>query len=1041
MDAFIPSAHLVCRMCSTFICSVIIVLRPVGPLGGQYLFLILTVKELVFPPSTSPSAQIEATVVNMAGALFGLGWSNLGLACSTFAAGRYGVDSSASRGIRALFLLILGFLTGLARSSLPRLTFASRAAGLVSAFLLTSTPDYPKWKYTSFTQLLFVCVIAGGSSLFVALVARFFVPNGGYAKDTINALGLLKDLVRLATTRNIDPLPASATAPPSPSPTMTDGRPPTPRAPVPTLESLQRSCLDASLALHASYAYSAFELRIGRVPVSQIKPLLATVGRVREELAWGIVRAGVHVQTEPGDPLPQTKTKDMAYRDDRLTKDEVELLATLDDPSRACADAIGDGITSLQASIGLCFGIKTAGFAHEAKVSHEEPKTGMSKEHATPVPKKGQARDKQMLLNAHTERDKLIEARASLQAQLNSVVDSMNDAHMLHMSPRPGLGISPTSSYGADLDHSASSHHHQLFRKSLYATSLLHISSEIIRALTLIIAVLELHMTSRTRIFFLRPSWMWLGMSPRALVVEQTNEDPNVDPGSNDEPSESGHRTNDAVHGTGLSAQEARQGLFQRRDTALLISPAVQIESQAPLYKKFKKWVAALRQVRITRQSIKRGLANVVEFPQEVLRNTWNKAGVLQFRVKFSKFVRRIQHSKHARHAVKNAVGVTLLGIPSFLPLGSAGRTYFTYTHGVWAIISFMYVLEPNTALTWRVGMMRICGTCIGAVFAYVTWAICRSNPYGLVTMVTAGEILLTWLVRSSTPGVGVVASVTIPPIVFAEYLHLTYPSVIDLASFRGFQIVIGIVGAILVNHFLFPRHCRVMFLSGMAQVMASLTQLYLHLSQRTLNEKARTRKGMLRGAKLDLRLREMIARETLLLKQMDNEISLMPKPTRLYRESTETVQRIADLMSGLRRIRENVPQREAILQVLQHRQHTISCICIVLFACEHAFRSRRPLPQMLPSPRKAFEALSREMMESLQDAPRATDIAYAVAENEVLEEMVDALDNLILVTRELFGTDEWLESCDLGRSFAQRQSEAETPAFQSPRVSVRRLD
>ena len=95
----------------------------------------------------------------------------------------------------------------------------------------------------------------------------------------------------------------------------------------------------------------------------------------------------------------------------------------------------------------------------------------------------------------------------------------------------------------------------------------------------------------------------------------------------------------------------------------------------------------------------------------------------------------------------------------------------------------------------------------------------------------------------------------------------------------------------------------------------------------------------------------------------------------------------------------------------------------------------------MLPSPRKAFEALSREMMEALQDVPRATDIAYAVAENEVLEEMVDALDNLILVTRELFGTDEWLESCDVGRSFAQRQSEAETPAFQGPRVSVRRLD
>jgi hypothetical protein len=56
----------------------------------------------------------------MAGALFGLGWSNLGLVCATFAARKYGVDSDASRAIRAIFLLVLGFLSKLsARSVIP----------------------------------------------------------------------------------------------------------------------------------------------------------------------------------------------------------------------------------------------------------------------------------------------------------------------------------------------------------------------------------------------------------------------------------------------------------------------------------------------------------------------------------------------------------------------------------------------------------------------------------------------------------------------------------------------------------------------------------------------------------------------------------------------------------------------------------------------------------------------------------------------------------------------------------------------------------
>ncbi|KAG8762190.1 hypothetical protein FRC12_009151 [Ceratobasidium sp. 428] len=195
-----------------------------------------------------------------------------------------------------------------------------------------------------------------------------------------------------------------------------------------------------------------------------------------------------------------------------------------------------------------------------------------------------------------------------------------------------------------------------------------------------------------------------------------------------------------------------------------------------------------------------------------------------------------------------------------------------------------------------------------------------------------------------------------------------------------------------------------------MAQVLDEVTGLYLHLSHRTLNnERARIKGGIGRSAGMELRIRELIARENVWLTQMEHEISLMPKPIRLYRASAESVQHIADLVSALRRIRENVPH-EAIEQVLQHRQHMVSCVCIVLFACEHAFRSRRPLPQMLPSPRKALDPLTRELMEVLQDVPRATDIGYAVAEQEVREEMIEALEMLIEVTRALFGTSAWLE-------------------------------
>ncbi|KAG8683190.1 hypothetical protein FRC09_016241, partial [Ceratobasidium sp. 395] len=510
----------------------------------------------------------------MAGALFGLSWSNLGLACASFAAQRYGVDSSASRAIRAVFLLILGFLTGFARSGLPRLTFASRAAGLVSAFLLTSDLGSQKWVYTNFTQLLFVCAVAGTASLVVALIARIFVPGGGYARDAISALGLLKDLVRLATTRTIDSPQLPSTRPPSPDPTVTSAT----VSPSPTLESLQQACLDASLVLHSSYAYSAFEFRVGRVPVSHIRPLLATVGRVREELAWGVVRAGVHSQSPQGFPFLGNKAKDLAYSDDQLSKDELKLLATLDEPSRTCADKIGDNITSLQIAIGICYGIDISNIARSKSSDPpmDTPKAGIIEEGISELKSKlgSKDRERQSLLDVHDQRAKLIQAREVLKAQLDWVVHNMNTAHMLHGTPRLEVDASSHSLPTSPTDPNKSSHHHQLFRKSLYATSLLHISSEIIRAMTLIVSILELHMTSRPRVFFLRPSWMWLGMSPRALVVEQTNEEPDPDPTPAKTNNEA--EAEDAADGTGLSAQEVRQGLFQRRSTALLMSPAVQ---------------------------------------------------------------------------------------------------------------------------------------------------------------------------------------------------------------------------------------------------------------------------------------------------------------------------------------------------------------------------------------------------------------------------------------------------------------------------------
>jgi hypothetical protein len=91
-----------------------------------------------------------------------------------------------------------------------------------------------------------------------------------------------------------------------------------------------------------------------------------------------------------------------------------------------------------------------------------------------------------------------------------------------------------------------------------------------------------------------------------------------------------------------------------------------------------------------------------------------------------------------------------------------------------------------------------------------------------------------------------------------------------------------------------------------------------------------------------------------------------------------------------------------------------MSCVCIALFACQHAFHAREPLPQFLPSARRAFELLE-EHVQARIDASRDADealglsLVYAFAERQVMRSMVETIESLLELTGNLFGTSTWL--------------------------------
>jgi len=225
----------------------------------------------------------------------------------------------------------------------------------------------------------------------------------------------------------------------------------------------------------------------------------------------------------------------------------------------------------------------------------------------------------------------------------------------------------------------------------------------------------------------------------------------------------------------------------------------------------------------------------------------------------------------------------------------------------------------------------------------------------------------------------------------------------------------IGIVLGLLVNHLIFPRHARVVFLSQTSQLLGKLSALYLELCRLVLYPYCppSLRKTIL---KQELRIRRsLLVNSTALVENMRDEVSLTPKPVSTYRQVLSSQQRLLDVLTGLRRIREHLPRKAVVNEVLEERRNLIACVYLSLLACEHAFRSRRSLPQCLPSMRMALNQLNQAVERSLgmeyQANPTESGFAliFAHVEHEALTEMVTEIENLLELCRRLFGTAAWM--------------------------------
>lgn len=170
-------------------------------------------------------------------------------------------------------------------------------------------------------------------------------------------------------------------------------------------------------------------------------------------------------------------------------------------------------------------------------------------------------------------------------------------------------------------------------------------ANEMHHALQISNDIIVAHESSPPRLWHPRFSWSWLGVAPSTFILDERTslfkeEDSDLDPG--------------------LSASEARQGIAETFGVANItkksVLVALPIAEKIPGVGERPSYTLSLRRIHL------------------LIPLVWRFRSILRLRLALSKFIRSTQHSSHLRHALKNSIGVALLGFPAFLPINSSGK-------------------------------------------------------------------------------------------------------------------------------------------------------------------------------------------------------------------------------------------------------------------------------------------------------------------------------------------------------------------------------
>ncbi|OWZ61103.1 hypothetical protein AYX14_04305 [Cryptococcus neoformans] len=1009
---------------TAFLCFITAAVKPWARICGEWGFLVYTSSLIFFFPRGRIGPQIEATVLGIAGGTIGIGWSSGTLAVAAWCGRRYGADSNQARAILGVGLALLCIASGLVRSYARRLNAFSKIMVFFPIFMLTSQQSILHMSASLFLEQFYVVVFSGILPLLVTVV---FAPHhslshqfGSEVKESIKNICTLLPLSfhhilgdgSLPITEDGDS--ESPTSAKRIEAQMQDIRPPTQnqlakklKATISNLQSSSASYLRTTPRVEGQF--SALPAVVKALQRMARNPLLGPTSHIPGER----IQAALQKSFPPSaPPSPHHRRKSFNHlfhkRSDsassesgldmeNLTRRKPRHLTNYNrsrDVSPNVALSSRPGLKDRSDRL-LSVMVKALHSIDQVLPSKFGWSVASSAEGETNVVLSGDLQESKRSLE-----EELLHIERTLGSLLGDVDPDQSGSH----KPTGPSGI-PHNRVDSPVEHRVTFSETSEVKSVLYNRDRYRLAFYMTALLDLARDVQSLTETVLNAPDYERPSSVWLA-SLRLLWVNRQDDVGVAADGKSVE--------NDLVSEDEQPIDELKE--YQDMDfvTAMLHQSHSGSSITGPKHSIQRAW-----------------------------KLLWNQHRVVKARITLSRAMHAIKHSRHVLFSIKLAAGICLLSVPAWMPADNSARHWYDSSRGGWMVVSYMFVLEDTTGAILKVGFLRGLGTFIGAIMGYVCVVIAKRNAYGLVVLATACSVPISYNVLfASLPGLGVATGITLPPILFIPYLGLAEgQSDFYLAWNRFVDIMIGTAAAVLVGTWIWPVHARVQYFRVAASMLTHLTEYYLRMSRDLVRSSLVYCADDKQYEQLEAKLKRDFQLGRALVAVQRQEVSLLPRPIKLYSEIIDASERLLEVLIEIRVLRFGVPRKETVLDVLPIRRELISTVLINLWSCSHAFGSRSPLLQFLPSPRIPLSELmdvteehARHLLALRRQAvngsagnegnvqapgvPSLTEsyqaelaVLYGMAENEALGEVCSILEELVAAARTLFGTQAFLQT------------------------------